>query len=86
MKEEGNGKWLCFITFAMLKWKQGKGLGKEVLKLILNYIKTFPYGEVESVYASWHPDNKASEKVCLANGFVIVGKDEDGAVISRVSI
>lgn len=68
------------------KDNQGKGFGRESLKLILDYIKTFPYGEVESVYASWHPDNKASEKVCLANGFVIVGKDEDGAVISRLSI
>ena len=68
------------------KDNQGKGFGKESLKLILDYIKTFPYGEVESVYASWHPDNKASEKMCLSNGFVVVGKDEDGAVISRLSI
>ena len=68
------------------KDNQGKGFGKESLKLILDYIKTFPYGEVESVYASWHPDNKASEKMCLSNGFVVVGKDEDGAVISRLSM
>lgn len=65
---------------------QGKGLGKESLKLILDYIKTFPYGEVESVYASWHPDNKASEGVCIASGFIAVGEDEDGAVISRLNI
>ena len=27
-----------------------------------------------------------AEKMCLSNGFVVVGKDEDGAVISRLSI
>ena len=65
---------------------QGKGLGKESIKLMLDYIKTFPYGEVENVYASWNPDNKASERICLENGFVVVGKAEDGAVISRFNI
>ena len=65
---------------------QQNGYGKEVIKLLVNYIKTFPYGEVDSIYASWHPDNKASEKICLNNGFEVVGTDEDGAVLGRLSI
>lgn len=65
---------------------QGKGYGKEVINLLLNYIKTFPYGEAESVYAQWHPDNKASEKVFAARGFELVGKDEGGAVTSRLNL
>lgn len=66
---------------------QGKGFGKEVIKQLLDYIKTYPYGETDYVYASWHPDNKASERICLANGFMVVGEDEeDGAVISRLAI
>lgn len=66
---------------------QGKGFGKEVIKQLLDYIKTYPYGEADYVYASWHPDNKASERICLANGFTVVGEDEeDGAAISRLAI
>ena len=66
---------------------QGKGFGKEVIRMVLDYIKTFPYGEAEYVYASWHPVNKVSARLCLANGFAVVGEDEeDGAVISRFSI
>jgi len=69
------------------KDEQGKKFGKEIIRLILDYVKTFPYGKAEYVYASWHPDNKASARICLDNGFVVIGEDEeDGAVISRLSI
>ena len=65
---------------------QQNGYGKEVIKMLIEYIKTFPYGEANHIYASWHPDNKASEKLCLGNGFEVVGKDDDGAVISRLRL
>ena len=66
---------------------QGKGIGKETIKRIMEYIKTFPYGEAEYIYASWHPENKASERLCLGSGFEIVGKDaDDGAIRARLSI
>ena len=66
---------------------QGKGIGKETIKRIIEYIKTFPYGTVEYIYASWHPENKASERLCLGSGFEVVGKDEDdGAIRSRLKI
>lgn len=65
---------------------QGKGFGKEAIERIVEYIKTFPYGKVDNIYASWHPDNKASERLCLGNGFEVVGKDDDGAIISRLQV
>lgn len=66
---------------------QQKGYGKEALKLIINYIKEFPCGEVNNIYASWHPNNKVSEAIYLKNNFLIVGKDEDdGAIRARLSI
>lgn len=65
---------------------QGKGFGKEAVERIVEYIKTFPYGKVDNIYASWHPDNKASERLCLGNGFEVVGKDDDGAIISRLQV
>lgn len=63
---------------------QKKGYGKEAIKLIIDYIQSFPYGEVENIYATWHPDNKASEKLCLGNGFEIIGKDDDGAILGKL--
>lgn len=65
---------------------QGKGYGKEAVDQLIKYIKTFPYGSAEYVYAEWHPENKTSEKVFTANGFVVVGTDEDGAVMSRLTL
>lgn len=63
------------------------GFGKEVVKRIIEYIKTFPYGQAEYVYAAWAPDNKASEKLCLDNGFDVVKIDEDDeAVRARLQI
>ena len=65
---------------------QQQGYGKKAVQQIINYIKSFPYGEVENIYACWHPDNKVSEKLFLSNGFEVVGKDEDGAVRSRLPL
>lgn len=53
---------------------QGKGFGKEAIKRII-------------IYAAWHPDNKVSERLCLDNGFEVVGKDkDDGAIRSRLQV
>ena len=65
---------------------QGKGYGKEALKLILEYIKTFPCGKAESVYAEWHPNNIASNRLFEEYDFIVVGTDEDGAVVARMNI
>ena len=65
---------------------QRKGYGKESIDLLLSYIRTFPYGKAENVYVEWHPENKASEKLFTANGFIVVGTDEDGAIIARLNL
>ncbi len=50
--------------------------------MLLEYIKTFPYGKAESIYAEWHPDNIASKKLFEAYEFVVIDTDEDGAVVA----
>lgn len=65
---------------------QGKGYGKEVLKLLLEYIKTYPYGRVENIYVEWHPNNIASKRLFEAYNFIVIGTDEDGAVIGKLSL
>ena len=65
---------------------QGKGYGKEAVELLLKYIKTFPYGEAGNVYAEWHPENKASEKLFTAAGFAVTGTAEDGAILAELNL
>ena len=62
---------------------QGKGYGREAVMLLLDYIRTFPYGRAENVYAAWHPENEISGKTFLGCGFTAAGTDEDGAVVAR---
>lgn len=68
------------------KKHQGHGYGREAIQILLAYIKTFPYGEAKCVYAEWHPENKASERLCTASGFLIVGTEDDGAVKARLEL
>ena len=65
---------------------QGKGYGKEAVKSLLEYIKTFPYGEVENIYVEWHPDNIASAKLFQSYGFKVVGTEDDGAIVAKLNI
>ncbi len=68
------------------KKHQGNGYAKEAVRLLLEYIKTFPCGSAENVYVEWHPDNIASKKLFEAYGFLVVGADEDGAVIAKMAL
>ncbi|MBQ8312893.1 MAG: GNAT family N-acetyltransferase [Oscillospiraceae bacterium] len=65
---------------------QGNGYGKEALKLLLEYIKTFPYGKAESVYTEWHPNNVASKRLFEEYDFIVADTDEDGAVVAKMNI
>lgn len=78
----------CYEVYRIMidKSYQGKGYGKEAIKLLLNYINTFPYGDAENVFAAWHPNNEASAKLFEGYGFSVVGEDEDGAVRGRLKL
>lgn len=66
---------------------QKKGYGTEALNKIIEYIKTFPCGKAENIFAEWHPLNTVIESVCKKFGFEVVGRDEeDGAIISKFNI
>lgn len=66
---------------------QKKGYGTEALNKIIEYIKTFPCGEAENIFAEWHRLNIVTEGLCKRIGFDVVGIDEDdGAIISKLNI
>lgn len=52
------------------KHHQGKGYGKEAMKLALEFIRTFPCGEAEYCWLSYEPDNEAARQLYRSFGFV----------------
>jgi len=65
---------------------QGKGYGKLAVKLILDEIKTKPYGEAKHVYVSYVPENIASKRIHELHGFVENGKISEGEAIALLEI
>ena len=57
---------------------QGKGYGKTALELVLDYIKTKPFGDSNRVALTCNKDNPGARKLYESKGFVATGvEDED---------
>ncbi|MBR1868248.1 MAG: GNAT family N-acetyltransferase [Clostridia bacterium] len=56
--------------FMIDKKYQGQGFGKQALKLVLDFIKTFPCGESEACWLSYEPENEVARKLYLSFGFI----------------
>ena len=48
---------------------QGRGYGREAMRLILDYIRTFPMGPAELVWIQYMPDNLTAKKLYESFGF-----------------
>lgn len=49
---------------------QKKGYGLESIKKIVEYIKTFPFGQADYVWLSYEPENIRAKKIYQKFGFV----------------
>ena len=70
--------------FMIDKRYQGRGYGKEALRLALEFIRTWPCGKAEYCWISYEPENEAAKKLYAAFGFVETGEmcgDEAVAVL-----
>ena len=56
---------------------QGRGYGKEAVKLALDFIKTLPCGSAEYCWLSYEPENEVARKLYSSFGFTETG-DMDG--------
>ena len=56
---------------------QGRGYGKEAVRLALSFIRTAPCGGAECCWLSYEPDNLAAKKLYGSFGFTETG-DWDG--------
>ena len=72
--EEPSAEWFMrnsyFIwRFMIDKRHQGKGYGREALRLALEFIRTFPAGKAEYCWLSYEPDNEVAKNLYLSFGF-----------------
>ena len=62
---------------------QGKGYGKEAVKLALDFIRTYPCGHDEYCWLSYDPENQVAAKLYSSFGFKETG-DMDGEELIAV--
>ena len=69
-------EYLDFIPGSYLIWrfmidkkKQGKGYGKEAMRLALDFIRTFPCGESKCCWLSYEPENEVAKNLYASFGF-----------------
>ena len=55
--------------FMIDKNYQNKGIGKEALRIALDYIHTFPFGKAKYCWLSYEPENKAAKALYSSFGF-----------------
>ena len=61
---------------------QGRGYGREAVKLALDFIKTFPHGKAEYCWICYDKENKTARNLYLSIGFQEIG--EQGEEINAV--
>ena len=62
---------------------QGKGYGKEAVRLAMEYINTLPCGAAEYCWLSYEPENETARKLYRSFGFAETG-DMDGEELISV--
>ncbi|MCL2408142.1 MAG: GNAT family N-acetyltransferase [Oscillospiraceae bacterium] len=65
---------------------QGKGIGRETVKQIMEEIKSKPHGEASYCYTSYKPANIASKTTFASYGFEEDGRVIGGEVVARYNL
>lgn len=71
--EYGEEPYYDLARFMIDKKHQNKGLGKQAMIKLLEYIKTFPHGEATAVYLAYNVRNDHARKFYRSLGFIETG-------------
>jgi len=74
--------WRLFID----KKYQGRGIGREVLRQVMEKIKKMPYGDAEYCYSSYEPGNIASKTTFRSYGYKEDGRIIGGETVARYKL
>ena len=70
--------WRLFVDKAY----QGRGLGREIVRCVMDEIKTKPYGEASYCYVSYDQENTASKATFSSYGFKEDGRTIDDELVA----
>jgi diamine N-acetyltransferase len=65
---------------------QGRGIGREVVRQVMEEIKAKPHGEASYCYVSYEPTNIASKTTFASYGFEEDGRVLGGEVVARYKL
>jgi len=65
---------------------QGRGIGRGIVRQIMDEIKTKPCGPADYCYVSYEPTNIASKTTFASYGFEEDGRVFDGETVARIRI
>ena len=76
----------CLWRFMIDQRYQKRGYGRDALKLLLDYIRTFPDG-VESLWStSWEPGNDVAAKLYHDFGFIENGEKDGDEIVAVLEL
>ena len=65
---------------------QKKGYGKEAVRLVLEFIKTFPCGKADFCWLSYEPENEIASRLYHSFGFVETGEMDGDEIIAVLKL
>ncbi len=65
---------------------QGRGYGREALKLALDFIRTWPCGKAELCWISYEPENEIARKLYASLGFEETGEMDDDEIVAVLKL
>ena len=82
--EYGDEPCYGILRFMIDQRYQNQGYGKKAMYKAIEYVRTFPQGEVASVYISYGPENKVARHLYKSIGFVETGIISEGEVVAKL--
>ena len=65
---------------------QGRGYGREALKLALDFIRTWPCGKAEFCWISYEPENEMAGKLYASLGFEETGEMDGNEIVAVLKL
>jgi len=91
--DEGDDEAYCTKEHHYYFWRllvdknhQGRGIGREIVRQVMDEIKTKPCGPANYCYVSYEPTNIASKTTFASYGFEEDGRENDGETVARIGI
>ena len=72
--------------FMIDKKCQGRGYGREAMKLALDFIRTWPCGKAELCWISYEPENVVAKELYQSFGFVETGEMDGDEVVAVLKL